>query len=257
MVFMKNMREIMGNQEAKRIIDAVIIGLTLLDVILLTGIIFVPINSGTYQIIVLFDLIVVCILAAQFVNRLYHADDRTKYLKNNWFDLIGMVPEILLAGYSGVFRYFRLIKILSLLRKNIVSLFDYIERANLEYGVITLIFVIISGAILFYFFEYGVNPNVNSLDDALWYILITITTVGYGDIYPRTIGGRFATLIIIVGGLSFVSYVAFKMTGLFFEQSEDKETLMEKKLESMDKKIDRLQEDLNELKKILKNQKND
>ena len=250
-----NLKEFIGNREVKRIIDAVIIGLTLLDVILLTGIIFVPVNSGTYQIIVLFDLMVVCILASQFIHRLYHSDDRIKYLKNNWFDILGMVPEILLAGYSGIFRYFRLIKILSLLRKNIVSLFDYIERANLEYGVITLIFVIISGAILFYFFEYGVNPNVNSLDDALWYILITITTVGYGDIYPHTVGGRFATLIIILGGLSFVCYVAFKMTGLFFEQSEDKETLMEKKLESVDKKIDKLQEEMNELKKILETNK--
>ncbi len=248
---MKNIMERIRNKELKRIIDAVIIGLTLLDVILLTGIIFVQVNSGTYQIIVLFDLIVVCILAAQFVHRLYNSEDRIKYLKNNWFDILGMVPEILLAGYSGIFRYFRLIKILSLLRKNIVSLFDYIERANLEYGVITLIFVIISGAILFYFFEFGVNPNVNSIDDALWYILITITTVGYGDIYPHTVGGRFATLIIIVAGLSFVSYAAFKITGLFFEQNEDKENVMEEKLESLDKKIDRLQEDLDELKKIL------
>jgi voltage-gated potassium channel len=246
-----NFNRFMGSREVKKITDAVIIGLTLLDVILLTGIIFVQVNSETYQLIVLFDLIVVCILASQFVHRLYQADDRVKYLKNNWFDIIGMVPEILLAGYSGIFRYFRLIKILSLLRRNIVGLFDYIERADLEYGVITLIFVIISGAILFYFFEYGVNPSVNSLDDALWYILITITTVGYGDIYPHTVGGRFATLIIIIGGLAFVSYAAFKITGLFFEQTEDKETVMEKRLESLDKKIDRLQEEMNELKKLL------
>jgi len=252
-VYMKNinLNRFMGSREVKKITDAVIIGLTLLDVILLTGIIFVQVNSETYQLIVLFDLIVVFILASQFVHRLYQADDRVKYLKNNWFDIIGMVPEILLAGYSGIFRYFRLIKILSLLRRNIVGLFDYIERADLEYGVITLIFVIISGAILFYFFEYGVNPSVNSLDDALWYILITITTVGYGDIYPHTVGGRFATLIIIIGGLAFVSYAAFKITGLFFEQTEDKETVMEKRLESLDKKIDRLQEEMNELKKLL------
>ena len=246
-----NLNRFMGSREVKKITDAVIIGLTLLDVILLTGIIFVQVNSETYQLIVLFDLIVVFILASQFVHRLYQADDRVKYLKNNWFDIIGMVPEILLAGYSGIFRYFRLIKILSLLRRNIVGLFDYIERADLEYGVITLIFVIISGAILFYFFEYGVNPSVNSLDDALWYILITITTVGYGDIYPHTVGGRFATLIIIIGGLAFVSYAAFKITGLFFEQTEDKETVMEKRLESLDKKIDRLREEMNELKKLL------
>ena len=93
------------------------------------------------------------------------------------------------------------------------------------------------------------------MDDALWYVLLTITTVGFGDIYPYTVGGRFATLIIVIGGLAFVSYVAFKITGLFFEQTEDEETAMEKKLESMDKKIDRLQEEIEELKKLLESKK--
>lgn len=250
-----NFNRFMGKQEVKRIIEALIIGLTVLDLILLTGIIFVQVNSEVYQVIVFFDLIVVCILAFHFINQLYQADGRVKYLKDNWFDVIGMVPEIVLAGYSGIFRFFRLIKIFSLLRRNIVRFFDYIERANLEYGVVTIIFVIISGAALFYFFEYGVNPSVNSMDDALWYVLLTITTVGFGDIYPYTVGGRFATLIIVIGGLAFVSYVAFKITGLFFEQTEDEETAMEKKLESMDKKIDRLQEEIEELKKLLESKK--
>ncbi|EKQ54612.1 MAG: Ion channel [Methanobacterium sp. Maddingley MBC34] len=251
MDFMKNIREIIGNREIKRIFDAVIIGLTLLDVILLTGTLFVQVSPETYYIIVLFDLMVVSLLIVQFMYRFYLADDKKKYLKDNWFDIIGMVPEILLGGYSGILRYFRLIKILSLFRRNIISLFEYIERAKLEYGVITLIFIIVSGAVMFYFFEYGVNENVNSLDDALWYILITITTVGYGDIYPHTVGGRFATLIIIVAGLAFVSYAAFKITGLFFEETEEKENVIEEKLELMDKKIDRLQEEMVEIKKIL------
>lgn len=251
MDFMKNITEIVANREIERIFDAVIIGLTLLDVILLTGTLFVQVSHETYEIIVLFDLMVVSILIVQFIHKFYLADDKKKYLKDNWFDIIGMVPEILLGGYSGILRYFRLIKILSLFRRNIINLFEYIERANLEYGVITLIFIIISGAVMFYFFEYGVNPSVNSVDDALWYILITITTVGYGDIYPHTVGGRFATLIIIIAGLAFVSYAAFKITGLFFEETEEKENIIEAKMESMDKKIDRLQEEMNEIKQIL------
>ena len=100
-----NFNRLMGKQEVKRIIEALIIGLTVLDLILLTGIIFVQVNSEVYQVIVFFDLIVVCILAFQFINQLYQADDRVKYLKDNWFDVIGMVPEIVLAGYSGIFRF--------------------------------------------------------------------------------------------------------------------------------------------------------
>ncbi|NYB26731.1 MAG: two pore domain potassium channel family protein [Methanobacteriaceae archaeon] len=180
-----------------------VIGLVLLDIILLTALIFINnINPQLYQFILYFDLFVVIILIAQFIYKFKNSTSKTKYLKDNWFDLVGMVPEIVLPGFATFLRYFRLIRILSLFRRNLANFFNFLERTHLEYGI-TLIFILISAASIFYFFEHGINPNVNSIDDTIWYALITIRTVGFGDGTPQTIGGRVATVIIIVSGYWF------------------------------------------------------
>lgn len=243
---------LLENREYSRVIQSVIIGLTILDVVLLTGTLFFPVSTEVYNYIVLFDLLVVVILATQFMYNLYNSDNRINFIKLNWFDLVGMVPEILLGGYSAILRYFRLIKIFGLLNTSLGNFLKFVEKAHLEYGIVTLIFILISGASIFYFFEFGVNQNVNSLDDALWYILITITTVGFGDIYPQTVGGRIATLIIIVAGIAFVSFAAFKITKLFFEESEEKEIEIEGKLDELEGKMDKIQSELDEIKNLLK-----
>jgi len=139
-----------------------------------------------------------------------------------------MIPEIAIGGYASILRYLRLIRILFLFYKSLKQFFDFIQKTHIEYGIITIIFVLISSATIFYFFEFGVNSNVNSMDDALWYVLITITTVGFGDITPETIGGRIATVIIIISGIGFISYLSSKITYWFLESSE-KENIAIKK----------------------------
>lgn len=253
----KKFRELIKNKELSQIIEFVIIGLTILDIVVLTAIFFVNISPETYNIILIFDLIVVIILLIQFVYDLNRSEDKTKFVKNNWFNLLGMVPEILLVGYASFLRYFRLIKILSLFRKDLIHFFEFIEKTHLEYGIITLIFILISGAAIFYFFEFGTNPSVNSPDDALWYVLITITTVGFGDIYPQTIGGRIATVIIITAGLGFISYVAASITSWFMESSNKQEKkLLEEKLDNLEKqfedKFDEIHIEIKELKELMK-----
>lgn len=61
-------------------------------------------------------------------------------------------------------------------------------------------FIALAGAGGFYAFEVGNNPNVDSYGDALWWTLVTLTTIGYGDIFPVTVGGRIiATFLMFVG----------------------------------------------------------
>lgn len=218
----------MMNSELHKILSIIIIGLVLLDIILLSLLFFIQVNQIFYLSILYFDLFVVIILIVQFLIQLKNAKDKTNYIKNNWFDLLGMVPEILIPGFATFLRYFRLIKILSLFRKNLSQLTEFFKKTHLELGIITVIFILIAAATIFYFFENGVNPNVNSIDDAMWYTLITITTIGFGDIYPQTIGGRIATVIIIFTGLGFISYLAASVTGWFLSETKKEEEKIRK-----------------------------
>ena len=68
-------------------------------------------------------------------------------------------------------------------------------------------------AILFYWLEFGLNPNVKHFIDSLWYCFSTATTTGYGDIVPVTHGGKaLSILVMLVGTAIFALY-----TGLFAE----------------------------------------
>lgn len=242
------------NTELRKIFSAILMGLVLLDIILLTALFFVDVKHTLYQFILYFDLFVVSILIVQFIIQFKESENKTRFIKHNWFDILGMIPEILVPGFATYLRYFRLIKILSLFRRNIHNFFRFIEKTHLEYGIITLIFVLISASSVFYFFEHGINPNVNSIDDAMWYVLITITTVGFGDIYPYTIGGRIATIIIIISGIGFVSYLAAGLTSWFLETTKKDEEQIDDKLKTVNEvknQLKNIQEDINDIKEKL------
>lgn len=64
-------------------------------------------------------------------------------------------------------------------------------------------------AYLFYYFESPMNPNVTSYADALWWAMCTVSTVGYGDVFPITGYGRVVAAFLIVIGISFfLSFMA-------------------------------------------------
>ncbi len=77
--------------------------------------------------------------------------------------------------------------------------------------VLTLIgnLVLFAGAGVFFLVEHEVNPKVSGIGDALWWAFVTITTVGYGDIFPVTTAGRFvAAGMMLTGGVLFLSFIA-------------------------------------------------
>ena len=83
------------------------------------------------------------------------------------------------------------------------NLEEYIEKIR----ILALLFgVVIFGTIAFYYFERGSIEELN-LGDALYWVLVTITTVGYGDITPTTLGGRILFVLVALGGIGTIAYV--------------------------------------------------
>lgn len=95
----------------------------------------------------------------------------------------------------NIFRFYRSSKVLSLLR----NLSHQIWYEIAIFCIISLQCIIIAGT-LFYAAENGVNPQIKSIVDGIWWAIVTLTTIGYGDIYPWTTMGRvIATILGLLG----------------------------------------------------------
>ncbi len=85
--------------------------------------------------------------------------------------------------------------------------------------------VIFGAATLLYQFENGINPNVHSYLDALWWAVATVTTVGFGDIVPITFAGRILGMCtIFVGAALFWSYTALFAEAILSRDFDDFES---------------------------------
>jgi len=85
--------------------------------------------------------------------------------------------------------------------------------------------------------------SVQTLGDGLWWAVVTMFTVGYGDIIPRTAAGRIVGTLVMLVGISFVSLLTANVAAVFFraQQAQARDT-MAQEMEELTRKVDELLE---------------
>src|SRR5262245_48496118 len=138
------------------------------------------------------DLILWAIFVTEFTTRIAAAHSRSAYLRGHWIDAVALIPAV------RAFRLIRLIRLLRLFRAfaGVFRALDSIERFTAHRALIALFVSWLAVAFIcaagFYLSEINNNPNVEDPLDALWWAVTTLTTVGYGDVYPMTPQGKLA-----------------------------------------------------------------
>jgi Ion channel. len=163
-----------------------------------------------------FEVFSVAVFTVEYVVRVVGARSPVKYLLSFYgiVDLVAILPFYL--GLVVDLRSLRVLRFLRLLR--ILKLTRYsqawqrfhraliISREELILFATTALILIYLAAVGIYYFEHEAQPEVfASMFDGLWWAVATLTTVGYGDSYPITAGGRFFTFVILVIGLGIVA----------------------------------------------------
>ena len=149
------------------------------------------------------------VFAAEYVFRVWAAPARWQYIKSNPLDLVSIIPPI---------RGARLLRLVRLLRvaSDLGSVLETSRwgKRTIIIGKIGLVWVavLIISALGLFWAEQGQNENISNLGDAVWWAIVTMTTVGYGDVYPVTGEGRIAAGILMILGIAFFSFLTATLT---------------------------------------------
>jgi len=123
-----------------------------------------------------------------------------------WFLLPGTVSG---GGIIVVLRLARVARLL-IATKGARQLFSRLGRVVLVAGS-----VMVAGAVAAYYAEHPLNPEFATFGDSLWWAVVTLTTVGYGDIVPETTTGRLAAVMIMITGVAVLGLLAGTLASFF------------------------------------------
>jgi voltage-gated potassium channel len=170
-------------------------------------------NPDLDQVITIMDFFLIVIFLVDFLRRMHLATDDRAYIVHGkgWLDLISIVPMLRIA------RILRIVRVSHLLGRMggpvpAARLF-FKDRASGGLLLVLLLAIVVLefGSIAVLWAERAApNANITTADDALWYSIVTMSTVGYGDQYPVTDLGRLiGTGIIILGVAVFGTLTGF------------------------------------------------
>lgn len=206
--------------------EAPMIAVTLLLLVTLAVPILIPLPSPWPQVLAFLNLVIWFTFYIELFVKIYVAKNKKAALIRNWsLVIIAIMPLFIslrlirLSRLVGLVRFLRLQKTVSRLRKNVREIIYNIEKI-----VITIVIFVVVAAFIMWQIEVRFDGSVTSLPDALWWAVITITTIGYGDVIPSTAEGKiWGAFVSLSGTILFMIFVA-RVTSMFV-RSKDIETI--------------------------------
>lgn len=167
---------------------------------------------------ILYSIEVFCVVVftIEYLLRIYVADSKPRFIFSFFgiIDFLAILPFYLSFGVDlrslRALRFLRLFRILKLVRYNramnhFTSAIKSAKEEILLFLFITLILIYFSSVGIYYFENEAQPEHFSSIFDSLWWAIVTLTTVGYGDVYPITVGGKVFTFFILLIGLGIVA----------------------------------------------------
>ena len=186
--------------------------LSILNLVLM----YVVEDQSLDTVLLVMNVLLTVILFIDFVYRLLSAPSRSDYFfrQFGWADLLASLP----VQQLKILRVFRLVRVFRLLRANGIRVIgNRLMRNRAGSALLSLllmgILVLQFGSLWILALEQGApDANITTASDAIWYVVVTISTVGYGDQFPVTTPGRVLGALIIVVGVgifgTFTGYLA-------------------------------------------------
>ncbi len=173
-------------------------------------------SPRTQQALYIVEVITVLIFSVEYLLRLFVADNKLRFVFSFYglIDFAAIFPFYVSTGIDlrsiRVFRMLRLFRMFKLLRygtavQRFRDAFLDIKEELVVFLTATVLAVYVS-SVGIYYFECEAQPeHFGSVFHCMWWAVVTLTTVGYGDVYPVTVGGKIFTSIILFIGLGLIA----------------------------------------------------
>ncbi len=183
-----------------------------------------------FKILAAIDLAFVTVFAGDLAHGWYHATDRKQWWRQHWYELPGLLPLYLealaLMRVVQLLRFARLLRlvrgIVAFRRLRALRVLDVlINRNKMLHTSLVAAVVVMALASVVWLLERDTNPNLASFGDALWWAIVTTTTVGYGDITPQTGLARFVATGLMLMGIGLIAVLASSWSAALIMTDEE------------------------------------
>jgi voltage-gated potassium channel len=191
---------------------------------------FLPLNPATDRLLRAYDNVIAFIFLFDFILSWRAAPSKSTYFlrEGGWLDLLGSIPSFGISPYVALLRLARLSRLARIARllrgSGKKELVEDVVTNRAQYAAfltLALAMIVLATASLFVlqFESHSSDANIKTGWDAFWYSVVTITTVGYGDFYPVTVGGRISGMFIMVTGVGIIGALASILSSILLGSS--------------------------------------
>lgn len=174
----------------------------------------------------------------QYLGLLYLAPRRWEMVRTHVLDLVLIVVPFLRP--LRVVRVGRLLRPLVAAGRTVRAFQRVSARRGFHVVAAAITAIVVAGGVLVWSFErHAAGSGIQSLGDAMWWAVVTATTVGYGDYTPITIEGRAIAFVMMLVGIGLLSVITANIAAYFVETGEEA-TDLRSEVEQLRRQVDRL-----------------
>jgi len=211
-----------------------ILVLTVLSLAIMV-LLLLPFSAATHELLNFYDNVVCVVFLIDFAINMKQSPSKRGYFirERGWLDLLGSIPSFGFFRASGLFRLARLSRLARITRllrgQNKKALTADVLHNRAHYAALITVLmayiVLTVGSIVVLSAEsHSPDANIKTGGDAMWWSVVTITTVGYGDFYPVTTIGRIGATFIMVMGIGIIGALASIMASVLVGGESDDST---------------------------------